>query len=92
MRQLPLPLPIPVPTPTPVVKLPDRLMTIRDVMEFTSLSKAQIDRLVRDGEFPEPIYISQRRRVRCPSHIQQWLDGLLTSTVPGSVAKGSGGK
>lgn len=78
--------------PFPGGAQPARLLTIREVMDFTSLSKAQINRMVAKREFPAPVKISIRRRVWCPSHIQQWLDGLLTSTAPGSVANGSGGK
>lgn len=39
-----------------------RLLSIKEVCEVVPLSTRQIDRLVRQGLFPEPIFISANRR------------------------------
>jgi prophage regulatory protein len=58
----------------PAMDQPIRLLTIKEVMQFTSLSKAQINRMVANREFPAPLKISKRRCVWCPTQIGQWLD------------------
>ena len=51
----------------------DRYLTTSAVAEITTLSRATIERKVRSGEMPAPIYISERRKAWKASTIQQLM-------------------
>jgi prophage regulatory protein len=51
----------------------DRYLTASAVAELTTLSRATIERKVRAGDMPPPIYISERRKAWKASSIQQWM-------------------
>jgi prophage regulatory protein len=51
----------------------DRFLTASAVAELTTLSRATIERKVRAGEMPAPIYISERRKAFKESAIRQWM-------------------
>jgi prophage regulatory protein len=51
----------------------EQFLTARQVSERTTFSRATIDRKVRTGEFPRPIYISRRRKVWAQSAVDQWM-------------------
>jgi prophage regulatory protein len=51
----------------------DRYLTVSAVSDLTTLSRATIERKVRSGEMPPPIYISERRKAWKASSIQQWM-------------------
>jgi prophage regulatory protein len=52
---------------------PEQLLTIKEVMAKTRLSRSTIDRLRKEGEFPEPIYIGKR----CKRWIESDVDGCI---------------
>lgn len=51
----------------------NRFLTTRKVSELTTFSRATIDRKVGAGEFPRPIYISQRRKVWQEAAVSEWM-------------------
>jgi predicted DNA-binding transcriptional regulator AlpA len=51
----------------------DRFLTANKVSELTTFSRATIDRKVRTGEFPQPIHISERRKVWAYSAVVEWM-------------------
>ncbi len=51
----------------------DRYLTTSAVVELTTLSRATIERKVRSGEMPPPIYISERRKAWKESAVRQWM-------------------
>jgi prophage regulatory protein len=51
----------------------DRYLTASAVAELTTLSRATIERKVRSGEMPPPIYISERRKAWRESAVRQWM-------------------
>jgi predicted DNA-binding transcriptional regulator AlpA len=51
----------------------DRYLTASAVAELTTLSRATIERKVRFGDMPPPIYISERRKAWKASTIQRWM-------------------
>ena len=51
----------------------DHYLTASAVTELTTLSRATIERKVRSGEMPSPIYISERRKAWKASAIRQWM-------------------
>lgn len=61
----------------------DRLLTIDNVTEATSLSKAHIYRLMDKGEFPLGWKLKgSRRRVWKQSEVEAWVNSALVSPVP----------
>lgn len=55
------------PTPT------EKILTISDVAELTTLSKSTIYRMIRSDEFPKSIYISKNRSGFLASEIYNWI-------------------
>ena len=53
----------------------DRILRLRDVENQTGLKKSQIYSLMREGDFPSPIPISQRARGWASSEIAEWIEG-----------------
>lgn len=51
----------------------DRYLTASAVAELTTLSRATIERKVRAGDMPPPIYISERRKAWRESAVRQWM-------------------
>jgi prophage regulatory protein len=51
----------------------ERFLTASAVAELTTLSRATIERKVRSGEMPSPIYISERRKAWKESAVRQWM-------------------
>lgn len=51
----------------------ERYLTVSAVSELTTLSRATIERKVRSGEMPAPIYISVRRKCWRESAVRQWI-------------------
>ena len=51
----------------------DRYLTAAAVSDLTTLSRATIERKVRSGDMPPPIYISERRKVWKESAVRQWM-------------------
>lgn len=50
-----------------------RLLTIKELRDLIPLSTRQIDRLIRQGLFPAPIFISPNRRAWPETRIRQYL-------------------
>jgi predicted DNA-binding transcriptional regulator AlpA len=48
----------------------ERFLTASAVAELTTLSRATIERKVRSGDMPAPIYISERRKAWKESSIR----------------------
>lgn len=51
-----------------------RILRLADVIQYTSLSKATIYRLLRAGRFPDPVKLSRRSVGWEKAAIDQWLD------------------
>ncbi|MBW8191438.1 AlpA family transcriptional regulator [Neiella marina] len=54
-----------------------RLLTLREVMELTTLSRATIYRKMELGTFPKPVQISKRRVAWRTSDVNAWIDAKL---------------
>ena len=54
--------------------LQNRMMRMRQLTEYTSLSRAYIYQKITEGEFPRGNMISQGIRVWEKSDIDNWLD------------------
>ena len=50
-----------------------RLLSIKEVRDVVPLSTRQIDRLVRQGLFPKPIFISANRRAWPEPRIREFV-------------------
>lgn len=50
----------------------------KQVTEITTLSRASVDRMVKAGTFPKPIYLSARRKVWQIEVIHEWMNSRLT--------------
>lgn len=51
----------------------ERFLTAAAVAELTTLSRATIERKVRAGDMPSPVYISERRKAWKESAVRQWM-------------------
>ena len=51
----------------------DLYLTVATVSDLTTLSRATIERKVRSGDMPPPIYISERRKAWKESAVRQWM-------------------
>lgn len=51
----------------------ERFLTAAAVAQLTTLSRATIERKVKAGQLPAPIYISERRKVFRESQIRHWM-------------------
>ena len=51
----------------------EHYLTLRAVTKITTLSRATIERKVRSGDLPPPVYISERRKAWKESSIRDWL-------------------
>jgi prophage regulatory protein len=51
----------------------DRYLTATAVADLTTFSRATIERKVAAGQFPTPIYISERRKAWKESAVRQWM-------------------
>ncbi len=51
----------------------EQFITAKKVAALTTFSPSTIDRKVRAGEFPEPIRISERRKVWSQSAVEHWM-------------------
>jgi prophage regulatory protein len=52
----------------------DRLLSTRAVMELTSFSRSTLYLKSRDGTFPKPLKISERRIAYRAADVQAWLE------------------
>ena len=59
----------------------DRLLTCKDVVAQTKLSRSTIYRLVGDGSFPKPVRIGPRAKRWLESDIRAWLEELRASSL-----------
>ena len=51
----------------------ERLLSTRAVMELTSFSRGTLYLKSRDGTFPKPLKISERRIAYREAEVQDWL-------------------
>ena len=61
--------------------------TIQKVSEFLSISTSTINRLVKKGDFPPKVKISQKRIVFMKYEIDEWID---TKEIIGNINNFSG--
>lgn len=54
-----------------------RLLTYDDVAELLRLSKSSLRRLVRAGDFPEPLRVTPRRVAWTEDAVEEWLERRL---------------
>jgi prophage regulatory protein len=53
-----------------------KLLKMEEVLEITTLSRAHLQRMVKDGTFPKPLQLAIRRSAWKQTDIQEWIDGL----------------
>lgn len=51
----------------------ESFLTEAATSQLTTLSRATINRKVAKGEFPPPIYISERRKAWKASAVREWM-------------------
>ena len=55
----------------------ERLLSVKDVAQMTSLSVSHIRRESRAGKFPEPVTISESRVAWSQSDVLNWIQSKL---------------
>jgi prophage regulatory protein len=63
--------------PRPKVQPNDRILRLQAVLEFCAISETQLFDLIRRGQFPRPIKISDRGRGWLWSELRAWLDARI---------------
>lgn len=53
------------------------LLTIKDAAFYTSMGESTIDRDVKDGKFPSPVWVNTNKYWRRVD-IDKWIEGLPT--------------
>jgi len=53
--------------------MPNRLLSLKQVMERIPLSKTEIYRRIRDGRFPKPVRIGTNRIAFSEEEIENWI-------------------
>lgn len=61
----------------------DIILTIRDVVKRTTISRAQLYRLMTEGRFPRPLSLSQQRIGWRASDIDRWISALSANATRG---------
>jgi len=56
---------------------PAIFLAVRDVVRRTTLSRAQIYRMVSQGTFPNPVAISPGRRVWIDADVNEWMKRIV---------------
>ena len=62
-----------------------KLLTIKALIEKTSLSRAQIHRMVKDGTIPPPLKICPRRSGWIEQVIDDWIMSISAQTAVGKT-------
>lgn len=65
----------------------DRLLRLEDVEARCGISRSTIYRLMREGDFPEPIKVGQRAVRWLESEITEWLDSRPRATSENGRAR-----
>jgi prophage regulatory protein len=59
----------------------ENFLTEAAIAKMTTISRATINRKVAKGEFPAPIYISERRKAWKESAVRQWMAERETASA-----------
>ena len=51
-----------------------KMLNIKATCDKTSLSRTQIERLVRAKQFPQPVQLSPKRKAWIENEVDQWLE------------------
>jgi prophage regulatory protein len=57
----------------------NQIIKLPDVVKLSSLSSASIYRLIKKGEFPKQIKLSERSSGWLLSEVEQWLDDKVNA-------------
>jgi prophage regulatory protein len=55
-----------------IERKPERVILFRELPAYTGLKRSQLEHLIRIGEFPEPIKLSERRRAILERDLVEW--------------------
>ncbi|MBI1402478.1 MAG: AlpA family phage regulatory protein [Porphyrobacter sp.] len=55
------------------------LMLLADVMDYTTLSKAVLYRLMKREEFPAPVHLAPNRRAWRTVEVREWVDNRVAA-------------
>jgi prophage regulatory protein len=59
----------------------DHLLTIREVLRLTSLSKPTIYKLIRIGRFPGQVHLAPQRVVWVRSEVLAWIEKQAAARI-----------
>lgn len=63
-------------------KVPPLLIDLPTVAQVAAMSESMIQRLVREGNFPQPRQLSGRRVGWLMREVEAWAESLPVSTLP----------
>ncbi len=56
-----------------------RLMAMKEAATATCLSRTTLQNLARDGAFPQPVPIGERRLAFVRAEVEQWIDERIAT-------------
>jgi prophage regulatory protein len=57
--------------------MPIRILNRRDTCHMVSISATQLDRLVNANKFPQPVWLSPKRKGWVENEIEDWLQSKI---------------
>lgn len=55
-----------------------RLMTVKDTAVATSLSRTMLVLLTKEGQFPQPVKLGERRIAYVRAEVEAWIDDKIS--------------
>ena len=59
----------------------EKLLRIKQILEIVPLGKSTVWKMVAEGNFPQPIKLTERCTAWRESEVQQWMEELITNQV-----------
>lgn len=55
-----------------------RLMSPKEASEATSLSRSLLVLMAKEGQFPQPVKLGERRTAYVRAEVEAWIDAKIT--------------
>lgn len=55
-----------------------RLMSPKEAAEATSLSRTLLSLMAKEGQFPQPVKLGERRTAYVRAEVEAWIDAKIT--------------
>lgn len=56
-----------------------RLMSPKDAAAATTMSRVLLTLMAKEGRFPAPVLVSERRQAYVRSEVEEWIEGKIAA-------------